>query len=529
VAYDPAKNTWSDRGGPGTWAEYDPARTMVLHPKRRELLVIGGGRVMVFDISRSQAIPQIISTTGGEPIVAKQGPGLAYDPVTDRIVGWAGGGDVYSLDMATRTWTRHETTSPTVPPPAPTQGTFGKWQYIPSRNAFIVATRIDENVWLYKLPERRGAWLERYLPGVKAAVAAEGPGAKLDIPLRTWISRPLPTGTAGPSPTPYGSKHTRLLYDSRRGRMVLTGGDYFNAHISSNGSQMVWAIDLASGPAPAWTLIGPWCNGPVQPGRPDTVGWVYDSIRDRAVILPGYFFANEGASSGCDGVVDSKESMFFNFSTNKWSAAPYGPPPGGWGGDIGASFAVYDPGSDSVYRFRWGGRNLMEILSLEKNKWSVVDPGAGSDLNRDQSVIDVKGKSIYAISRRLRVVLRYSIPSRSIVESIALPPDTPLPDSADFETHLAFDPINRVLLYPSTRDFGGRVYRLGIYHVDKKRWEWEAVPQSGHPVQGNVVGFDIGNNVMMLYGGKAGSDVEPPSVFWLYRYGNGVESAAPAR
>jgi hypothetical protein len=171
----------------------------------------------------------------------------------------------------------------------------------------------------------------------------------------------------------------------------------------------------------------------------------------------------------------------------------------------------------------------MEILSLEKNKWSVVDPGAGSDLNRDQSVIDVKGKSIYAISRRLRAVLRYSIPSRRIVDSIALPRDTPLPDSADFETHLAFDPINRVLLYPSTRDFGGRVYRFGIYHVDRKRWEWEAVPTAGHPVQGNVVGFDVGNNVMMLYGGKSGSDVEAPSVFWLYRYGNGVEPGAPAR
>lgn len=529
VAYDPAKKTWSNRGGPGTWAEYDPARTMVLHPKRRELLVIGGGHVMVLDISRSQASPQKISTTGGEPIVAKQGPGLAYDPASDRIVGWAGGGDVYSLDVAKRTWTRHETTSSTVPAEAPHQGTYGKWQYIPSRNAFIAATRIDENVWLYKLPERRGAWLERYLPGVKAAVAAEGPGAKLDIPLRTWVSRPLPAGTDGPGPTPNGSKHTRLLHDSRRGRMVLTGGDYFNAHISSNGSQMVWAIDLASGPTPAWTLIGPWCNGPVQPGRPDTVGWVYDSKRDRAVILPGYYFANEGASSRCEGVVDSKDSMFFEFSTNKWSAAPYGPPPGGWGGDIGSSFAVYDPGSDAVYRFRWGGRNLMEILSLGKNKWSVVDPGAGSDLNRDQSVIDVKGKSIYAISRRLRVVLRYSIPSRRIVESIALPRDTPLPDSADFETHLAFDPINRVLLYPSTRDFGGRVYRFGIYHVDRKRWEWEAVPTAGHPVQGNVVGFDVGNNVMMLYGGKSGSDVAAPSVFWLYRYGNGVEPGAPAR
>lgn len=35
------------------------------------------------------------------------------------------------------------------------QGTYGKWQYIPSKNAFIAATRIDESVWLYRLSEAR--------------------------------------------------------------------------------------------------------------------------------------------------------------------------------------------------------------------------------------------------------------------------------------------------------------------------------------------------------------------------------------
>lgn len=75
------------------------------------------------------------------------------------------------------------------------------------------------------------------------------------------MSRPLPTGTSEPSPIPNGSKHTRLLYDSRRERMVLTGGNYIDAYISSNGSQLVWTIDLASGLPLSWTLIGPWCHG----------------------------------------------------------------------------------------------------------------------------------------------------------------------------------------------------------------------------------------------------------------------------
>ncbi len=122
-----------------------------------------------------------------------------------------------------------------------------------------------------------------------------------------------------------------------------------------------------------------------------------------------------------------------------------------------------------------------------------------------------------------RPCLSRRTPSRRVVASIAIPPEIQLPASADFETYLAFDPVNRVLLYPNTLDFGGRVYRFGIYPVDKKRWEWEAVPTDGDPVQGNVVGFDVGNNVMMLYGGKVGS------VFWLYRYGNGAEPDTPAR
>lgn len=108
------------------------------------------------------------------------------------------------------------------------------------------------------------------------------------------------------------------------------------------------------------------------------------------------------------------------------------------------------------------------------------------------------------LSRRLGSLLRYSIPKEGIVEIIPVPRAARLPREADYETHLTFDPINRVVLYPNTLDYGGRVLGLGIYHVDSKQWEWEATPTSGHPVQGNVVGFDVGNNVTMLYRRQAG-------------------------
>src|SRR4029453_15406848 len=77
-----------------------PARHMVAHPGRPTLLVVGGGKTTMFDISRSYASVQPLTTTGGDAVVNAQGPGLVYDPTTDRIVSWAGGGDVYSLDLA---------------------------------------------------------------------------------------------------------------------------------------------------------------------------------------------------------------------------------------------------------------------------------------------------------------------------------------------------------------------------------------------------------------------------------------------
>jgi hypothetical protein len=169
----------------------------------------------------------------------------------------------------------------------------------------------------------------------------------------------------------------------------------------------------------------------------------------------------------------------------------------------------------------------MEVLSLRSNKWEVGGVGSvfeNADPNREQSVIDVQGRNIYVISRKLRALIQYSIPKRGVAEVIALPREARPPEGADWETYLAFDPINRVVLYPDTRDNGGRVHGLGIYHVDTKRWEWELPPATGHPVQGNSVGFDVGNNVMLLYGGKDSDDIDKPSVFWLYRYGPG-ESA----
>jgi hypothetical protein len=77
-----------------------------------------------------------------------------------------------------------------------------------------------------------------------------------------------------------------------------------------------------------------------------------------------------------------------------------------------------------------------------------------------------------------RSVLRYSIPEEGIVERIPVPRAARLPQGADCEAQLTFEPINRVFLLSEYRG----LRRTG----------------TGPRVQGNVVQFDVGNNVMML-------------------------------
>ena len=166
-AYDPKTNAWTNRGNGTGWGEFDPARTMVYHPGKKILLIIGGGTILTYDITQSKPSPQTLATTGGGAIVSAQGPGLAYDPTIDRIVAWSGGGsDVYSLDINSRTWTKYTASNSVIPPsPSDTKGTYGRWRYIPSKNAYIAVNGTENNVFFYKLSSGSGTPPDATPPG----------------------------------------------------------------------------------------------------------------------------------------------------------------------------------------------------------------------------------------------------------------------------------------------------------------------------------------------------------------------------
>lgn len=323
---------------------------------------------------------------------------------------------------------------------------------------------------------------------------------------RTWTALP-----AGPVPF-LRSKHTRLIHDSKRGRMVLAGGDGTGPEGDSYTGQNVFAIDLAQ--SGVWTKLHGFCASPggVQPNRPDNVTWAYDPKRDQGVMMPAYY---GGGVTHCPGITDDplKRGYTFNFATNQWAVGTWPTPVHGYGGDLHNHFGVLDPVTDAVYRFFYTGSINMQIVPLNGAPAELIKlPGLG-DMSNDQSTIDAQGRAIYAISRSLKAIVKYSIPDKKVVERIPLPTGWVTPTGefggGDFETLLAFDSRNRVLLNPVTVNYGGKALGLGIYHVDTKRWEWDAVPET---VSGNTFGYDATNNVFLFLGRNAGK------AFWLYRY-----------
>ena len=149
--FDPVQKSWQTRSDEGCYAYYP---TMVVDSDRRLLIAIGEGKQWAWDISKTGTLTRInLSTTGDQAIVTTSAPGLAYDPVSKKVVGWQGGADVYTLDTGTWQWTKLALAATNaVTPTAPnSRGTYGRFRYIPSKNAFIVVNHVDENVYFYKL------------------------------------------------------------------------------------------------------------------------------------------------------------------------------------------------------------------------------------------------------------------------------------------------------------------------------------------------------------------------------------------
>lgn len=153
--YDPATNAWTQRG---SWdAGGTPAATACIDPVRRHFYLIGGNQVRRYNLTGTGVSNKIqtIATTGPQTIVVAAYPGVEWDAASDRILGWSGGANVYSLDTVTAVW-RSIAPSPAntvIPTAPPSQGTHGRWRYVSAHDCYCIVNSIGQNVYIYR-PER---------------------------------------------------------------------------------------------------------------------------------------------------------------------------------------------------------------------------------------------------------------------------------------------------------------------------------------------------------------------------------------
>jgi IPT/TIG domain len=502
--YDPTANRWTERGRLGTSLSEDKVRTGVIDPTTRKFVVLGDGEFFAWDLTTWQLIrPSTTAPTG-------RAPGLAYDPTSQRIIAWAGGATIYSLDTTTWTWSTiapaaGNTVTPSAPPPA---GTYGRFRYVPSKGVFLVVNSIDEPVYIYRL---------------QAAVTPPATG-QIDVPIKQWVALPAPPNWSTQG-LPYTFKHVTPSYHPPSGRIYFTGGDYSGAIVNGVGQsdsyrQETWSLsikdkyaaptDLGAG----WRLEYPYCGptGKIQPKHPDYVGFPWDAKRQVFHMVPGVM---EAISFGdCPGETPDKGDnpgfvsgriMTFDPATTTWAIRGPGFNPESqdtW-------FSVLDPVTDTLLQFSITMK--VNAFNLASQTWSIIANLPNASLWKEYLAADLVARVIYAIDGLTGTLWRYNMDARTFTSL------GPVPGGAwgyTNITYIAWDTNSRRLFWHQE---GSSFY---AYDPASKAWEPLAISTNvpGVNATGRSIIYDPGQNVIVLYGGTT----NPQPYLFLYRYAPAV-------
>ncbi|MCC7541178.1 MAG: hypothetical protein IT379_33475 [Deltaproteobacteria bacterium] len=116
----------------------------------RRFVVIGDGLARSIDLTEGADYAEAdLALTGCPELVGSNYPGLAYDPVEQKLVGWAGGSTVYVVDAVADTCERRTLDGGPDEPQA--NGTNGRFRYFTSLDAFVLINAIDEDAWVLRL------------------------------------------------------------------------------------------------------------------------------------------------------------------------------------------------------------------------------------------------------------------------------------------------------------------------------------------------------------------------------------------
>jgi hypothetical protein len=153
-SYDLDKNNYATLAFDTTEVSYH--MSAVIDPVRKLFIMFGGaadgtGGLKVFHIGPGghRLEDWTSQATGCNALLSAGYPGLAYDPVQDAVVGWAGGKTVYLFHPATKACTA--VNFPTGPGFGQTNGTHGRFRYFPALNVFVLVNDVNQNVYVLRL------------------------------------------------------------------------------------------------------------------------------------------------------------------------------------------------------------------------------------------------------------------------------------------------------------------------------------------------------------------------------------------
>lgn len=143
-----------------SWTAYTPTNLSIdgaaaIDPDRELMLIVSPtqGRVYRRDLRNVSAAATTAATNIAPPVTTKLG--FDWDSTAKKFVAWNGGNSVYTLTppagdgrSGTYVW---ETINSSGGPPRNTNGTYSRWRYAPSVNAFIVVNSTTSAVYAYKL------------------------------------------------------------------------------------------------------------------------------------------------------------------------------------------------------------------------------------------------------------------------------------------------------------------------------------------------------------------------------------------
>lgn len=153
--FDPTTGTYkyySDGATPLlTSTGYNIYTTAAIDPTDRLMVATGAGGTYLWHLDRPGGwVKQ--ATTGDDTPSTVQAPGFVWNPKIKMFVAWAGGSIIYTLDPKSWKWTSYTPAAGNTVTPTATNksGTYGRFQYAPAHDVFVVVNATNQDVYVYK-------------------------------------------------------------------------------------------------------------------------------------------------------------------------------------------------------------------------------------------------------------------------------------------------------------------------------------------------------------------------------------------